>query len=234
MITSMSQAELYKTLVGHYKPNYNSATDSSRSAEKSVDKADILRNAVGVEDLPVYKDLTNEPLKDRFVFSENAYQTYDVGTAAGENKVIAYECTDAIDFGCTDIRAGLESGYTNGLVTKERIAEFYGAMAKRLDEAYKEGKFTGSEYGELSEMIEMRVEKQATLTERLTASYALGRERGSLSPAAAKEAILRKQSMTSEEFMAEQDKLINEYVEKYFKIDRTSLMQLFNSCRYGK
>lgn len=234
MITSMSQNELYKTLVGHDKPNCNSETNSGKSAEKIKDKTDILKNAVSVKNLPVYKDLSSEPLKDRFILSKNVCQTYDVGTVGEKSKVTAYECTDAIDFGSTDIRAGLESGYNNGLVSTERIAEFYGDMAKRLDDAYAEGKFTDNEYGELNEMIVTRVEKQATLTERLTASHALGKEWGNLSPADAKEAILRKQSMTSKEFMVEQDKLINEYVEKYFKIDRNLLMQLFNSFRYGK
>lgn len=234
MITSMSQNELYKTLVGHDKPNCNLETDSGKSAEKIVDKADILKNAVSLENLAVCKNLSSEQLKDRFILSENVCQTYDVNTAAGKSKVTAYECTDAIDFGSTDIRASLENGYNNGLVTKERIAEYYGTMAKRLDDAYKEGKFTDSEYGELNEIIETRVEKQATLTERLTASNALGKEWGNLSPDAAEEAILRKQSMTSEEFMAEQEQRINDYVERYFKIDRTALMELFNSIRYGK
>lgn len=234
MITSMSQNELYKTLVGHDKPNCNSKTDSGKSAEKINDKAYILKNAVSVTNLPVYKDLSSEPSKDRFVLSENVCQTYDVSIVSGKSKVNAYECSDAIDFGCTDIRADLESGYKNGLVTKERIAEYYGAMAKRLDDAYKEGKFTDSEYGELNEMIETSVEKQATLTERLTASYALGKEWGNLSPDAAEEAILRKHSMTSEEFMAEQEQKINDYVERYFKIDREALMELFNSIRYSK
>ena len=234
MITSMSQSELYKTLVGHDKPNCNSKTDSGKSAEKINDKAYILKNAVSVTNLPVYKDLSSEPSKDRFILSENVCQTYDVSIVSGKSKVTAYECTDAIDFGCTDIRADFESGYTDGLVTKERIAEYYGAMAKRLDDAYKEGKFTDSEYGELNEMIEARVEKQAALTECLTASYALGREWGNLSPDAAEEAVLRKHSMTSEEFMAEQEQKINDYVERYFKIDREALMELFNSIRYGK
>lgn len=229
MITSMSGAELYRTLTGHYKPNYSQKAGSSRTAPKNTD---IPKNAVAAESLPVYKDLSEQGLKDCLVLSENAVRAYDKGVP-GENSVIAYDPGDAVDFDCTDMRAGLESGYTNGLVTKERIAEFYGGMAKRLDNAYNEGKFTESEYAELSEMIENRVQKQASLTERLAACYALGRERGSLSPAAAREAILRKQSMTSEEFMAEQDRLINEYVEKYFKIDRTALMKLFSSVRYA-
>lgn len=236
MITSMNSNELYKTLVGHYKPNYHSAADNNEPVKAVRAVTAIPENAVKLNDMPVYKDISDEPDTDRFVFSDSkVFQNQDIELSGNnEIKEMPYEASDAIDFGCTDIRAELESGYTNGLVTKERIAEFYGAMAKRLDDAYTEGKFTDSEYGELSEMIEARVEKQATLTERLTASYALGKERGSLSPAAAKEAVLRKQSMTSEEFMAEQDKLINEYVEKYFKIDRTSLMKLFNSIRYGK
>ena len=36
----------------------------------------------------------------------------------------------------------------------------------------------------------------------------------------------------NEEFTAEQD--ISEYAERYCKIDRVSLMKLFNSIRYGK
>ena len=40
--------------------------------------------------------------------------------------------------------------------------------------------------------------------------------------------------MTSEEYMAEMDAQISEYVEKYFKIDRTSLLAMFNAVRYGK
>ncbi len=236
-ITSMNQNELYKTLVGHYKPNCYSTESNKKSVETPKVITSVPENAVKVGDMPVYKNLSSEPDRDRFEFSESiTYQTYDIGTPPvnGELKSMPYEASDAIDFGCTDIRAELESGYTNGLVTKERIAEFYGAMAKRLDEAYKDGKFTEDEYGELSEMIEKRVEKQASLTERLTAFYALGKERGSLSPAAAKEVILRQKNMSSEEYMAEMDAKISEYVEKYFKIDRVSLMQLFNSFRYGK
>lgn len=34
--------------------------------------------------------------------------------------------------------------------------------------------------------------------------------------------------------MAEQDRMTSEYVEKYCKLDRVSLMKLFNSIRYGK
>lgn len=242
MITSMSKTELYKTLVGHYKPNYNAASDNKKSTEHNVsDKisTDILKNAVNVKNLPVYKELSAEPERDRFVHSEEiSYQTYDIGSTVGDNKleefVIAYDCTEAIDFMCNNIRTELQSGYANGLVTKERIAEYYGDMAKRLDEAYGAGKFTKDEYDELDEMIEKQIEKETILTERKTAFYAINKKRYSLSPAAAKDIILKEQRMTPDERFAERQRIINEYAEKYCKIDKIAIMELFNSIRYGK
>ena len=41
-----------------------------------------------------------------------------------------------------------------GIPTKERISEYYGNMARRLDVAYSDGKFTKSEYYELNKMLE--------------------------------------------------------------------------------
>ena len=65
-------------------------------------------------------------------------------------------------------------------------------------------------------------------------SLSLAKKRYSLSPAAAKEVILREQSMTPEERFAERQQMVSDYVEKYFKIARTSLLELFNKIRYGK
>lgn len=235
----MNQSELYRTLVGHYKPNYTPDSKSAEKAIKNDEKVTVPEKALNVESLSVYKDLAGERNVDRFVSSEKIdYETYDLGTIGGKNKTILefipYDAKDAINFMDSDIQLELERGYTNGIVTKERIAEYYGAMAKRLDEAYAEGKFTKDEFDELNEMITSQVEKDAGLYERLKASYALGKERGSLSYEAAMEVIHRQKNMTSEEFMAEREQMISDYVEKYCKIDRIALMKLFNSIRYGK
>ncbi len=132
------------------------------------------------------------------------------------------------------IKVSLGSGMKGGIPTKERISEYYGNMAKRLDTAYSDGKFTKDEYDELNKMLSEHMEHITVCAERKAARRAIGGERGSLSPAAARPVILKQLSMTSEEYMAEMDAKISEYVEKHFKIDRTSLLAMFNSIRYGK
>ena len=239
MITSMNRNELYKTLVGHYKPNY---TPDNKSAEKTAEndeKITVPEKALNIKSLSVYKDLSSEQNADRFVSSGKIdYQTYDLGTTGGKNRTILefipYDAKDAVNFMDSDIQLELERGYTNGVVTKERIAEYYGAMAKRLDTAYAEGKFTKDEFDELNEMIEKQVEREAYLTENKTAFYALGRKRYSLSPEAAAEIVKMEKNLTPMERLAAREQEIRDYAEKYCKIDRAALMQLFNSVRYGK
>ncbi|MDE7294336.1 MAG: hypothetical protein K2N72_07925, partial [Oscillospiraceae bacterium] len=97
-----------------------------------------------------------------------------------------------------------------------------------------EGKFTKDEFDELNEMITNQVEKDATAYERLEASYALGEKRGRLSPEAVAEIVQREKSMTPEERLAAREKEIQDYVERYCKIDRLALMKLFSLIRYGK
>ena len=238
MITSMSQSELYKTLLGHYRPQYEVV--NGRMTEITSEKTTVGscgKNAavtdVNIKDLQVYTDLSQMPKRDRFELSEGI--GYTTGSIMESRELFApYDCTEAIDFGCTDIRAGIESGYANGVVDKNRIAEYYGNMAKRLDKAYEEGKFTKEEYDELNEMISSQMEKETVSAENRKAFLELGKKRYNLSPEAAKEVILREQSMTPEERFAERQQMISDYVEKYFKIDRTSLLELFNKIRYGK
>lgn len=235
MISSMNQSELYKTLVGHYKPDYSTYfpnSNNSKPAEKAEESKtkSIPENAVKVEDLPVCKEVT----KDRFEHSVKISYTKGLSLYEGELKEMPYEASDGIDFMCNDIQAELGSGYTNGIATKERIAEYYGAMAKRLDTAYAEGKFTKDEYDELNEMIVNQIEKQTTVTENITAFYALSKKRYSHSTAAAKEVNRVEQSMTLEERLAEREQEIRDYAERYCKIDRVALMKLFNNIRFGK
>lgn len=238
MITSMSQSELYKTLLGHYKPQYDVV--NGRMVERAFDKTtagSYGKNAavsdVNLKDLQVYADLSQIPEKDRFELSEGT--GYTTGSIMESKDLFApYDRTEAIDFNCTDIRAGIESGYVNGVVDKNRIAEYYGNMAKRLDEAYEAGKFTKEEYDELNEMISDQMEKETVSAENRKAFLELSKKRYNLSPVAAKEVILREQSIPSEKRFAERQKMIIDHAEKYCRIDRASLLELFNKIRYGK
>ena len=249
MITSMNQSELYKTLVGHYKTThytYFPASSNSKPVEKSkgtqiagVSTEDIenalresakcnMKNKAGI-------DLANDPNMDRFESSElKIYESQDIGLYKDNLKEMPYAASDAINIMSNGIRSELGTGCTNGVATKERIAEYYGAMAKRLDAAYAEGKFTKDEFDELSEMITNQVEKEAEVSERKTAFYALGEKRYSLSPEAVSEIVQREKSLTPEERLAAREQEIRDYAEKYCKIDRVALMKLFNSIRYGK
>lgn len=242
----MTQSELYKTLVGHYKPNYSPASEDSKPAKK----AEINRIAgFSIEDIEnslkenaksniknkAGIDIANDPNMDRFEPSKlKIAESQDIGLYCENLKEMPYKASDAINFMCTDIRVELGRGFTNGIATKERIAEFYGNMAKRLDEAYAEGKFTKDEFDELNELIENQVERDAGAYEYKKASYAIGQKRYNLPYEEAIEVIHRQKNMTSEEFMAEQEQMIRDYAEKYCKIDRIALMKLFNSIRYGK
>lgn len=114
----------------------------------------------------------------------------------------------------------LGRGIEGAVPTKERIAEYYGNMAKRLDEAYAEGKFTKEEYDYLNEGIAEHMEHSADCAEETAARRAVGYNRSM-----SLQSFEKRMSMTREERKADLKAEIDEYIEKYFKIDRTSLMQ---------
>ena len=253
MITSMNQSELYKTLVGHYKTSHytyfpeeaksGQAADSKTENKKTVQIGNVseeeirnklLNNKNNLEGKRVI-DLSNDSNMDRFEHSQLKYYTNDeIGIYSESLKELPYDPASAVDFMSNGIRSELGEGCENGVATKERIAEYYGAMTKRLDEAYAEGKFTKDEYDELNEMITNQIEKEAEVSERKTAFYALGQKRYSLPPEEVAQIVKREKSMTPEERLAAREKEIQDYVERYCKIDRLALMQLFSLIRYGK
>lgn len=113
--------------------------------------------------------------------------------------------------------------------TKESIAEYYGNMAKRLDTAYAEGKFTKEEYDYINKGIAERMEHSADCAEETAAFFKVGHDRSM-----SQSSFEKRMSMTREERKADLRDEINEYIEKYFKIDRALLLAMFNSVRYGK
>jgi hypothetical protein len=124
-----------------------------------------------------------------------------------------------------DLRRGIEGS----IPTKERIATYFGNMAQRLDNAYTEGKFTKDEYDYLNSSIAEQMEHYTACAENTAARREIGYERSMRSPNA-----LNDKHMTKEERQAELQAKIKEYVDKRFKIDRTSLWEQFNAVRYGK
>ncbi|MDE7294881.1 MAG: hypothetical protein K2N72_10705, partial [Oscillospiraceae bacterium] len=122
----------------------------------------------------------------------------------------------------------------NGIPPEERIAEYYGKLAKRLDAAYAEGKFTKEEYDELNKTIADGMEWETTCAERNKAERAIAAKRGNLPRKQSIERIKRLNVMTPEQYQAEMRAEIAEYVSKYTRYDRSAILKMFNSIRYGK
>lgn len=122
-------------------------------------------------------------------------------------------------------------------MTSEELAEHFGGIGKRLDEAYAQGKFTKEEYDELNTGLDEYIEKMTSRSERMTAVWATGKEKmeeGLRSDLAAGITITKGDIRPLEEIQAEISARIDEYVENVCKIDRKFLMKLFNNVRYGK
>lgn len=216
-ITSMSNRELLKTLTGM---NY---TGVSEEVRRLVDPASVSTSV----------PKTN---KDRFESSDSAVYEQSESGAKNTDR-FEYSGDDDIDFNdkCVTMYiqsrtlANLTLGMDNGIPTKERIAEYYGRMAKRLDEAYEAGKFTKEEYDYLNAGIAERMEHSTACAEDSAARRAVG-YKNSMSF----ETFKRHASMTREELHEEIEAEVRDYIERYFKIDRKALMEMFNNVRYAK
>ena len=233
-ITSVGGRELYNILLG----------DNSPFGKPCNAKPVELNETLNGESIEISNALKADPSKFQVSDIQNSTSKIirDLTKMPKDNSSDSFERANDIDINDKRvqsivnnyIKVSLGSGMAGCIPTKERISEYYGNMAKRLDTAYSDGKFTKDEYDELNKILEEHMEHSTVCAERKAARRAIGGERGSLSPAAARPVILKQLSMTSEGYMAEMDAKISDYVEKYFKIDRNSLMQLFNSFRYGK
>lgn len=84
---------------------------------------------------------------------------------------------------------------------KEALAEHFGGIGKRLDEAFASGKLTEAEYNELDQSLNEYMEKRTSNAERAAAFYAIGKERGAMSANELGSIIKAEQHQTSEEFM---------------------------------
>lgn len=243
-ITSMSNRELYKTLTGYDFPNSNGGAEANNS-EKT--RSAELNNAKSSGEQIKFFELPEDDLKkitisddkskltpknfDSFVLSASIDRSQQRKTISSDR----FELKNDIDFNdsCTDMVISTRSlmAVCNGgsVPTKESIAKYYGDMAKRLDTAYSQGKFTEEEYEYLNNGIAERMEHAADCAEETAAFFEVSHDRSMSFISFEKSA-----GMTREERKADLKAEISDYIEKFFKIDRTILMQLFNNFRYGK
>lgn len=240
-ITGMSNRELYKTLTGYDYPGGAKSEDSAKNTKfvelnealdigNSTDHFKSLSaDQVILNDIKMHKrDASTLKLHDRLERSEKNYEKTQTDRPKRAND---------IDFNDKYVQMviysrnfyELSSGIEGGVPTKERIAEYYGKMAKRLDAAYAEGKFTKEEYDYLNKGIAERMEHSAACAEENVAARAAGYDR-TMSQKASKEYL----AMSKEERREYMQSQISDYIDRYFKIDRTSLTELFNSVRYGR
>lgn len=246
-ITSMSNRELYKTLTGYDFPSGEKSAGSAKSTEfvRLNEPLNIGKRFEAIEltaidpeimqKIKLQEDTTSvTKLRDGFEYSGG--KVYKKTEADGsKTSADRFEYANDIDFNdtYTDMVISTRSlmAICNGgsIPTKESIAKYYGDMAKRLDTAYSEGKFTKEEYDYLNEGIAERMEHATDCAEETAALFKVSHDRSM----SLKE-YERSMSMTSEELKADFKSAINEYIRKYTKIDRVSLMKLFNSIRYGK
>ncbi len=232
-ITSMSNKELYRTLIGQdlFPERENKAAKPKKAATLDLSKAIAVskyENQIQLDDEIIAKERNF----DRFE-SSLVCKTYKMDELPFEKEAITDWSDIDFDDPYTDMvisSRSLIATMNGGTVpTKESIAKYYGEMAKRLDTAYAEGKFTKEEYDYLNDGIAERMEHSAHCAERAAAFFKSGHDRSM-----SLKAFEREAAMTQEELQADREAAIQDYVNRYFKIDRKFLMQLFNSIRYGK
>lgn len=243
-ITSMSNRELYKTLTGYDFPNSNGDNKASNSENtKFVELNDshndskqinfLELSAAELEKITLSEDKSKITPKnfDSFVSSANIDRSQLTKNISSDR----FELKNDIDFNdrYTDMVISTRSlmATCNGgsVPTKESIAKYYGDMAKRLDAAYSEGKFTKEEYEYLNKGIAERMEHAADCAEETAAFFEVSHDRSmSLN------SFEKSMDMTREERKADLKEAIDSYINRYTKIDRASLLAMFNSARYGK
>lgn len=168
-----------------------------------------IRVIASMKNIELYELLTGEkcPMSTPYEIDFNDWTT---------KLVLSYRALDATCDG-------------GSIPTKEKIAEYYGNMAKRLDTAYSEGKFTKEEYDFINDGIMERMEHATSCAEETAARRKVGYDRSmSLYE------FERSQAMTPEERIADFEAAIKECIRKYTHIDRNVMMQMFNSFRFGK
>ena len=256
MITSMNKADLYRTIFG-YSDKYNPYIKKTKITvdipdHPSAPAPDKINWRTFGETAKPAETVTPANM-DTFTYSDDVKVNYGnfsglsfkrntdrlelsdaERTALEDQDFEPYKCSEVLDFSGNHYFRGKISSCIKGCIpTEERIAETYGNMAKRLDAAYAEGKFTKEEYDELNKTIADGMEWEtscaeynkaliSTLSKRYNAPYKQSIER-----------IRRVNAMTPEEYQAELQAEIASCISR-FSYDRGAIQKMFNSIRYGK
>lgn len=125
---------------------------------------------------------------------------------------------------------------SQGMSTEE-LAEHFGGIGKRLDEAYSQGKFTEEEYDELNAGLDEYIEKMTAKSERMNAVWETAKE----NLANRRQGYLmagvvypKGDTRTVSEIQEEINSRVNNYVKNVSGIDRELLLTMINRIRYGK
>ncbi len=132
-----------------------------------------------------------------------------------------------------DCNLRLGEGCKNGVPDAKRLGEYFGGIAKRLDEAYAAGKFTVEEYDGLNKLLSESIEKRAQKAERAATFYSLGREKDGIFGGTSAAGTKMEPSQSIEEYMELMNKRLDEYASEHCRIDRELIMSILNSVRYG-
>ena len=219
IVSGMSNKELYKTLTGK---DYNITASSLRESEYlKMQKLDSDRNSNDIRE--------------------------EINEASKENRDVFKYC-DEMDINFSDLytrntisfsevasyRLGGNFWNENRETRMQMIANYYGDIGKRLDEAYAAGKFTKEEYDMLNKSIYEQMDKTISSVQATEAGDELKRKYYTLPPKKRQEVDEHRKLMSAEEAQDEWRSEIAAYIERFCKNDRTHVYELFNNVRYGK
>lgn len=218
VVSGMSNRELYKTLTGK---DYNITASSLRESEYlKMQKLDPNRDSNDIRE--------------------------EINEASKANKDVFVHC-DEMDINFSDLytrntisfsevssyRLGGNFWNENHETKMQMIANYYGDIGKRLDEAYAAGKFTKEEYDMLNKSIYEQMDKTISSVQATEAGDEIKRKYYNLSPKKRQEVDEHRNRMSTEEVQDEWKSEIAAYIERFCKNDRTHVLELFNSIRYG-
>lgn len=129
------------------------------------------------------------------------------------------------------LKTGLYSSFigSNDHPDDSALAEHFGNIAKRLDEAYAVGKFTEEEYNELNSSLDEYIENRTSSAENSRAFYAVMKEEHGANVSQINEV----KKISSEEYMKDLKAKIDSFIEDRGAINRDILKQMINVIRYG-
>lgn len=217
IVSGMSNKELYKTLTGK---DYNITASALRESECRK-----MRELDPDRDYNDIKEEINEASKaNRDVFEYCDEMDINFSNSYTSNRIRLQEM---------DYRLGGGFWNENRETRMQMIANYYGDIGKRLDEAYAAGKFTKEEYDMLNKSIYEQMDKTISSVQATEAGDELKRKYYNLPPKERREVDERLKRMSPEEVQEEWRSEIAAYIERFCKNDRTHVYELFNSIRYG-